>query len=133
MRYNPSDANADLIPSDTWCDALIVSAFDTKSKAGNEMIEAGFRIYDPDGKQPIITHYFVANKPAMLKKLCAALKLDFESGNIPAESLVNKSLAVFVKIQKDDTGKYSDKNVIAAFEAKANGSTETKQDDGIPF
>lgn len=139
MRYNPEDANANLIPNDTWLEAIITSAEDRVSKSGNEMIEASFKVYDSAGKQPTIKHYFVASAPGMFKKLCKVLNLDFESGDVSAESLVGKSLVVKVKIQKDETGKYDDKNVIAAFSDKlpegATGMHEsrTPEDDGIPF
>lgn len=140
MRYNPEQANANLIPNETWCEALIINAIDTKSKQGNEMIEADFKIYDPAGLQPIIKHYFVDKAPGMFKKLCTVLDLNFESGNIPAESLVGKSLRVLVKIQTDKTGQYSDKNVLYVF-AKSDSpqaprqteSTGIVQDSGEPL
>lgn len=140
MRYDPEAANADLIPSDTWLEALIVSSEDKVSKQGNEMIQVGFKIYDDAGKQPTITDYYVSSKPGKFKKLCNVLNLPFDSGEIEAEELLNKSLWVLVKIQKDD--KYGDKNVIAAFSdtmpegASANNTahaSRTAEDDGIPF
>ncbi|MFQ6430580.1 hypothetical protein ACLNBZ_10330, partial [Streptococcus pneumoniae] len=70
MDFNPSDANAHLIQGEPWLEALIVSAEDKVAKSGNQMIEAGFKVYDEAGKQPTITHYFVANYPGMFKKLC---------------------------------------------------------------
>lgn len=139
MRYNPNDANANLIPSDTWLQATIETAVEKISKGGNEMIEAGFKVYDSAGKQPTIKHYFVSTAPGMFKKLCKVLNLDFESGNISAESLVGKNLFVKVKIQKDETGRYDDKNVIAAFtDTMPEGAitaheSRTPDDDGMPF
>lgn len=142
MEFNPKDANANLIPTETWCEAVIATAKDTYSKQGNQMIEAEFRVFDTQGESRIITHYFVAHKPGMFKKLCAALKLDFDSGKIPAEVLIDKKLAVWIKIQKDETGRYDDKNVIAAFADKLpSGANENNtahfsraaDDDGIPF
>ena len=115
MKYNPEDANANLIPTGTWCDSLIAESVESQSKAGNEMIVADFIIYDSPGVHPVIRHYFVASKPGQFKKLCAALDLDYASGNIPAASLRGKSIKVLIKIQADDTGQYQDKNVIAAF------------------
>ena len=117
MRYNPDDASAHLIPDETWCDALIQSAVEATSKKGNEMIVASFKVYDPRGIQPVIDHYFVANFPGMFKKLCAALQLNYEGGEIMAESLVNKTVKVLIKIREDETGRWGDKNVIAAFAA----------------
>jgi len=136
MHYNPSDANANLIPSDTWLQATIETAEDKVSKSGNEMIEAGFKVYDMAGKQPTIKHYFVASAPGMFKKLCNVLGLDFESGYISADSLIGKNVFVKVKIQKDETGRYDDKNVIAAFADKLPDGVQSQQpkdDYGIPF
>ncbi len=136
MRYNPEDANANLIPSDTWLQATIETAVDKLSKSGNEMIEAGFKVYDEAGKQPTIKHYFVSSAPGMFKKLCKVLNLDFESGDVSAESLIGKNVFVKVKIQKDEKGQFDDKNVIAAFADKLPEgvtSSQPKDDDGIPF
>lgn len=142
MRYNPEQANANLIPNETWCEALIINAVDTKSKQGNEMIEADFKIYDPAGLQPTIKHYFVDKAPGMFKKLCIVLDLNFESGDIAAETLKGKSLKVLIKIQTDKSGQYSDKNVIAAFAKEfpagvqtphKTESTSPAQDSGEPL
>jgi hypothetical protein len=140
VRYNPEQSNAKLIPTGTWCDALIINSIDTKSKQGNEMIEADFKIYDPAGLQPTIKHYFVDKNPGMFKKLCTVLDLNFESGNIPAESLVGKMVKVLIKIREDKSGEFPDKNVLAAF-AKSDSpqaprqteSTGTTEDSGDPL
>jgi hypothetical protein len=79
------------------------------------MIVATFKVYDNKGMHPFIDHYFVDAYPSMFKKLCAAIGLDFASGDIPASLLVNKSVKVKVSIREDKTGQYGDKNVIAAF------------------
>jgi hypothetical protein len=136
MDFNPKDANANLIQSETWCEATIATAEDTFSKQGNQMIAAGFQVFDEQGEARTITHYFVAHKPGMFKNLCLALKLDFDSGSIPAGLLIGKKLAVLIKIQTDKTGQYGDKNVIAAFADKLHEgvtSSQPKDDDGIPF
>ena len=136
MRYNPNDANANLIPNDTWLQATIETAVDKVSKSGNEMIEAGFKVYDESGKQPTIKHYFVSTAPGMFKKLCKVLGLDFESGDVSAESLIGKNVFVKVKIQKDEKGQFDDKNVIAAFADKLPEGVQaqaSKDDADIPF
>lgn len=122
MQYDPESTNENLIPNETWCEALIESAEDRISKKGNQMIVAGFKCYDPKGLQPTITHYFVDSMPGFFKKLCAVIGLDYASGNIPAESLVGKSVKVLVKIREDETGQYPDKNVIAGFEKIPSGA-----------
>jgi hypothetical protein len=149
MKYNPESATAHLIQcgkEGLWCDALIQEAVDTTSKKRNSMIQANFKIYDNQGKQPVITHYFLADYPGMFKKLCAALGLDFQSGNVEAESLKGKMVKVLIKIREDETGQFGDKNVIAAFQARAPekpgpapddphvfNPNDPALDDGIPF
>ncbi len=78
------------------------------------MIVADFQVYD-NATNPIIKHYFVSHLPGMFKKLCLATGLDYDSGNIEASALKGLECKVLMKIQKDTTGQYSDKNVIAAF------------------
>jgi hypothetical protein len=123
LRYDPGAANAHLIQcgdEGVWCDSVITEAFDTVSKrGGNAMLLTTFKVYDDQGKQPNINHYFLAQFPGMLKKLCAALDLNYESGNIEAETLKGKSVKVLIKIREDESGQFGDKNVIAAFQAKA--------------
>ena len=129
MKFNHEDANANLIPKDTWCDGLIVESIDTTSKKGNEMIVATFRLWAPDGRTADIDHYFVSDYPGMLKKLCSALGMmeQFNGDEVVAESLKAKSVRVLVKIQEDKTGRYGDKNVCAAFEAQPASDGLTPQ------
>jgi hypothetical protein len=149
LKYNPESATAHLIQcgkEGVWCDAFIQEAIDTVSKNNNEMIVADFKVYDNEGKQPVIKHYFVSDYPGMFKKLCAALGLDYGSGNIPADTIKGASIQVLVKIQEDKTGQFGDKNVCAAFRAKTTTTGQpTANDphvfdpndpalkDGIPF
>lgn len=139
MRFDPEMANANLIPNDTWLQATIETAVDKVSKSsGLDMIEAGFKVYDSSGKKPIIKHYFSAAAPGMFKKLCKVLGLDFESGEVSAESLIGKNVFVKVKIQKDEKGQFDDKNVIAAFADKLPEGVQAQShvpadDADIPF
>lgn len=144
MRYNPDAANASLVPDGTWCDALIESAIEAQSKKGNEMIVADFKVYDPAGMQPTIKHWFVSDFPGMFKKLCLALGLDYDSGNISADVLKGKMVKVLVKIREDKSGQFSDKNVIAGFAKEIPGANQStlplpkptttgEADEDLPF
>ena len=152
MDFNPQDATAHLVPADTWCDSTIIEAIDTTSKKGNSMILATFKVYDNEGKQPQIDHYFVDKYPGMLKKLCAAMGMskEFEAGRVPAESLKGKSVKVLIKIQEDESGRFGDKNVIAAFQSDKGAAPQPSgpatndpsvfdpsdpamKDDSVPF
>jgi hypothetical protein len=136
VRYNPESATAHLIQcgkEGVWCDILIQEAIDTVSKKNNEMIEADVKVYDNEGKQPVIKHYFPSDYPGMFKKLCAALGLDYDSGNVPAEKIKGASLQALIKIQEDKTGQFGDKNVCAAFRAKPQAPTGPTPDDPHVF
>jgi hypothetical protein len=136
LRYNPDSATAHLIQcgkEGVWCDILIQEAIDKTSKKGNEMIEADIKVYDNDGKQPVIKHYFVSDYPGMFKKLCAALGLDYGSGNVPAEKIKGASLQALIKIQEDKTGQFGDKNVCSAFRAKPQAPSGPTPDDPYVF
>jgi hypothetical protein len=150
LKYNPENATAHLIQcgkEGVWCDVMIQEAIDTTSKRGNEMIEADIKVYDNEGKQPTIKHYFLSDYPGMFKKLCAALGLDYARGDIPATAIKGASLQALIKIQEDKTGQFGDKNVCAAFRAKptttggpaANDphvfdpNDPAMKDDSVPF
>lgn len=114
------------------------------------MIVATFKVYDNQGKNPQIQHYFVDKYPGMLKKLCAVFGISkqFDEGCVDAETLKNRNVKVLVKIHEDETGQFGDKNVIAAFKADvpsaapsndveaamaASAPFDPEKPDGIPF
>lgn len=137
MRFDPAVANADLWP-EAWYSAVTESAIESKSKkSGNPMMVVTFKCFDA-GKPPItIDRYFVTNnKTGMggLKKLCAALGLidRFNAGELTPDELKGRNLKVLVKIQEDETGRWDDKNVAAAFVAESE-NPPTADGDEIPF
>ena len=143
MRYDPNSVNANLIPSGTWCQAEIVSATEKQSRAGKDMIQVDFLVYDPAGLHPTVTTYLVPDKPGFIKKLCAVIDIDLSTGELHASRLVGKTMWVLIKIQEDKTGQFDDKNVVAAFskeppaDVKAIDHNErqatNEKDDGTPF
>lgn len=112
------------------------------SKQNNEMLVVTFRCYGgPTGEQDIPVYFVAGNASSIsrLEKLCKATGIAFSNGEVTPEQLHGKSLKCLVKIQKDQTGQYSDKNVVAGFQmAKgtqivADGEKPPMPDDDIPF
>lgn len=143
MRFNPEDAVANLWPEE-WYDAAIVVAEERPSKkSGNPMLDVIFRCFGGPGGAIDVHVYFVAGNAqsiSRLEKLCKAVAIPFSKGEVTPEQLSGKSLKCLVKIQKDETGQFGDKNVVAAFQmAKgtqivADGETPPPvPDDDIPF
>lgn len=140
MKFNPEGAVANLLPEE-WYDGLIIAAEDKVSKRDNAMLVVTIRVYS--GHNPEIPSYFVDGNPSSLsrlQKLCRAVSVAFSKGEVTPDDLVNKNLRVLVKIQKDDTGQYGDKNVIAAFDlakgtqiVPAGETPPATPDDDIPF
>lgn len=131
MRFDPKEADANLLP-EAWYDAIVMDAIDTVSKKGNDMMTVTFKIYDDRGLQPLIDRYFVKSQAGLsgLKKLCRAVGVAeevFQGGEVDPMDLRGKPLRVLVKIQKDETGRYDDKNVAAAFEPKTNAASTSRK------
>lgn len=129
MRYDPATANADLW-DDGWYDAAVVSAEEKKSKKQNPMLVVTADIWGDNGKITIDT-YFVANVKASmsrLKKLCAAVGIDYDAGEVTPEMLNGKNFRAYLKTQKG-TGGYEDKNVISSFAEE--GFVPNDQSNGL--
>lgn len=140
MKYEPGKANKIMLP-ESWYRATILDAEDAISKVKkNPMLHIVFQVYGPGGQKEYIDDYFVnSSQPALsrLKKLCAALKIDFATGEVSPSQFMNRNLRVFVKIQASD-GNFDDRNVIAKYageevEEPANVDTGTDTDDDVPF
>jgi hypothetical protein len=136
MRFNPRDADANLLPED-WYDASIADAVDSVSRKGNSMVVVTFKIYDDRGLQPTIDRYFTNNPSGLggLRKLCRAVGLSdrFDSGDLNPNELKGKDLRILVKIEEDETGKYPDKNVAAAFEARKPTTAKEQKETVAEF
>jgi hypothetical protein len=148
-KFDPNLANADLLPEE-WFDALIVNAYEKTAKSGNPCIVVSTKIYG--GAQPIIDRYYVTSTSggvSGLRKLCHAAGIleDFKSGELDPEKLKGRSVQALVKVQKDESGQWDDKNVCAQFRPRPaeqaalnpndphvfNENDPAMKDDSIPF
>lgn len=137
MKYKPEDANS-LIPDGEY-DGEIAAAEDKLSKKGSEMIEAKVRVWAGGGGPRLVFDYIV--NPGSLYKLkqiaaASGQMAKYETGAMGADDIRGISVRVSVKTQKDKTGDFPDKNVIARYLAPAAGEGnhgKPAADDDIPF
>lgn len=131
-------SEANLMPGGIY-DFEIGTATDEVSKSGNEMIKVDLTVFDAQGNKRFIFDYLldaVAFKIKHAAEACGLLD-KYEAGLIVAEDFIGKSGKVKIKIQKDKTGQYADKNVVADYvvdkDPKETKSVTKELDDSIPF
>lgn len=139
MKFDPRAANT-LIPDGEY-DAEIAEAEDTTSKKGNAMMKLNVKVWAGNGGPRVVFDYIVdPHSIWKLKQIAAAIgKNDvFASGEMGPSHIRGESVRVAIKTQKDKTGEFEDKNVVARYLAPAAGSAGTGEapsasDDEIPF
>lgn len=91
----------------------VVSAQDSKSKAGNEMIRLGVAVFD-NGRQIKIYDYLLEAMKFKLKHFCEAARLEkqYATGTLTSQMCIGKSGRLKLTIQVDKYGKYPDKNIV---------------------
>lgn len=120
-------------------DAEIGTAEDKVSNAGNEMIKVDVTVFDSKGNKRFVYDYLMDALPYKIRHACAAMGLldKYEAGQITADDFINKSCKVKLRIKKDPSGTYADKNEIQDYvvEEKTSKPTTAKPelDDTIPF
>lgn len=137
MNFNPKDAST--LIQDGEYDGEIALAEETHSKAGSEMLKLTVRVWAGSGGPRTVFDYVV--NPGGLWKLkqiaSASGQMDkYEAGSMGAGDLNGVSVRVGVKTQKDKTGQFEDKNVIARYLAPAAGEGnhgKPAADEEIPF
>jgi hypothetical protein len=126
-----------------------VSKIKPDGSGGNEMIELLVRVYKPDGNFTLITDYLMEKIAYKLKHATDAcgLQVAYDTGTLHGDNFVGKTGKCKVKIQKDKTGDYPDKNVIADYVVDKDKETDSVKpkplnesapvdadmDDSIPF
>lgn len=145
MKFTPKteeEVNAFSITPEGVYDFEIISAFDTTSKAGNDMIKLMINFYDKEGNLKSIDDYLLeamAYKLRHAAEACGLLK-KYESGELEADDFVGKTgkfkLGISKGKAKPDGGTYPDKNdvkdyIVDTKAAKAKAAAAV--DDEIPF
>lgn len=121
---------------------------DKISQSQNEMIQLVVKVYNPEGHYRIVIDYLLEKMAEKLRNaaICCGLADKYEAGNFSASDFVGKSGMLKLKIDRDKTGQYSDKNAIANYvvpDGDMNKYTPPKghpvndtapiEDDEIPF
>lgn len=118
-------------------DFEVTKATDKISSKGNPMIELQIKVWDKDGKQGTLFDYIVSNVHWKMLQFFASIgapDLYFE-GDIDPNMLVGMTGRAILAVQKDKTGKYSDKIVISEYLEKSNATKNatTKSDEPDDF
>lgn len=151
MRFNPKTekeiAEAGLL-ADGEYDFEVNVASETQSKAGNDMIEMDLHIFKPDGSYRTVRDWLVDTENAAYKirhfAEAVGMLSDYEKGTLDANSIIGRAGRCKVKIVKDKSGQYPDKNGVADYVKSAvaqKAPAPRKQpvmarsdlDDEVPF
>lgn len=150
MKFKPL-SDKEIAEMNLWPEGVygfeILAATDEVSKSGNEMIKVKLAVFNNDGRQTVLFDYLLESMAFKLKHVAKVTgNLDkYEAGVLLAADLVGKSGNLKLKIQKDKTGQYPDKNVVADYvtnevagdpqapipAGKSNGADIVE--DNIPF
>jgi hypothetical protein len=126
-------------------DFEVIHAQEEQSKRGNEMLHIVCRVWPDNGAVPVRVHDYLLDLPykgmaTKLRQFCLATGLAqaYEQGNLLAENIIARSGRCEIAIQKDKTGEYEDRNVIANYCRTSDSPTETnssiaKSNSQIPF
>src|SRR5687767_8032727 len=98
-------------------DGEVLKAEEKTSKAGNEMIVLTMKFYGAGDDSTMVNDYLLDSMPKKLRHFCeAAGILDlYESGEFLAEDCAGRSIKARMKIDRDPTGQYEDKNAVADY------------------
>lgn len=115
---------------------------DRISKSGNDMIQLVLIVHNDNGGFRIMRDYLMEAMPHKLKhasETCGLLD-KYETGELSAHEFVGKSGTLELKIEKDKSGQYPDKNAVRDY--IVNNDTDITPlpakdsadiDDEIPF
>ena len=120
----------------------VLTAIDTRSKAGNPMIEIRIGLYtDIDGAVNVrLTDYILEKLPSKLRHFCdtTGLLSEYESGDLTADMCTGRSGKCRIIIEDDETyglqNKVKDYVCRPAKPLSGQGQTgKNIEDDEIPF
>ena len=121
----------------------VISAKETVSKSGNDMIVLQIKIYTETGSERLITDYLLDSMEYKIRHAAEAFGLlsEYESGFLTADAMVGKAVSCKIGVQKDKTGQYGPKNIVQDYIAIEKPSIQKSVDtfglpelnDDIPF
>jgi len=119
FEYNPKEAKSEyaVLPNGEY-ESEVVSAVETVSKAGNDMIKLVLCVYGNEGEQVRVYDYIVTpNTLWKLKSICRCCDINFD-GILDEQLLVGKRMNVLTKVEperKVDGKTYSERNSIVKY------------------
>lgn len=133
-------AGKDLLPAG-WYDFEVMSAEETTSKAGNEMIKVKLRVFNPKGPDTHIYSYLMEQMQDRLLDFCETANImdKYEAGVLRAVDCMDRTGKVKVAVEEDKNGKYPPQNVVKSYAAADQVGKSNKppieQEEGpdIPF
>lgn len=117
MQFSPKQEselnNFVLFPKGDY-DFEVIKAHDKTSMSGNDMIELELDIFDSNGNKCRVYDYLLEKIAYKLKHFCDSVGLttEYEKGTLVADMCLNRNGKCRVDIKHDNTGVYSDKNII---------------------
>jgi hypothetical protein len=123
MRFNPKSAeevaSGNLWPAGTY-DFEVVGAEDAVSKAsGADMVKLTLWVFNETGGKITVFDYLVGTDKAQFKVrgFAAAVGLieAYDAGELDPLDMEGRTGQCKLAIQKDDSGRYGDKNTVAAY------------------
>lgn len=122
-------------------DFEVLEADNAVSKSGNDMIAMVLTVYDDDGRTRKVKDWLLPSIPHKLKRAAytCGLGKSYEAGMLDAEDFRGRPGKVKLKVERDVTGKYADKNAVQDYvmpDAASAHRAPPKGDDigmEIPF
>jgi hypothetical protein len=146
MKFTPKSekeiAEANLWPAGEY-GFEVIDAKDKVSKTSQaEMIELKLKVYNDDGGFIFVNDYLLESLAYKLRHaaVCCGLEANYDAGNLLANDFAGKMGKLKLKIQKDKSGLYPDKNTVGDYVTTADVSVSIISpngtaiaDDTIPF
>lgn len=116
-------------------DYEVVKATDEISQSQNEQIKLTLRTWDNQGKEIIVFDYLLEAMHYKIKHFCYGCGLSnlYETGKLTAQDCIGRVGKFVIKIDKDKSGQYKDKNAVKDYIAESDLSSKPSDlDDDIP-
>jgi len=137
IQYNPEDAVA-VFPEGDY-PAILHNVMEKTSKAGNDMYELIFRVFNGDREMQIKDYIVIPSFVWKLKRIAQAYgaEEEFQAGDFNPRKWVEKSLTVSLEVEKQEG--FDERNVIKKYAPRHNGpvalvpAPTTNDKDDLPF
>jgi hypothetical protein len=105
-----------LLPEGEY-DFEVLTAIEKQSSRGNEMIELKLAVYSEGERAATIFDYLLDSMEFKLRHFCDTVAIldDYNSGNLRSDILPGLHGKVKLKIEKDVSGKYKEKNTVVDY------------------